>query len=73
MGEKTEPCGTPFVKCLVVKCLSLSSERKLAIHFLKLGCMSVLKIFFISRWRRTVSNASLMSMAAISVMCAGFC
>ena len=47
-------------------------ERKLASHFLKLGCISVLWIFWINRWRGTVSKALLMSMAAISVLGAGF-
>ena len=79
VGESTEPCGTPFVKCLVVEGFPLNSvnaclpERKFASHFLKLGCMLVLRIFWIRRWRSTVSNALLKSLAAISVLCAGFC
>ena len=51
MEENTQPCGTPFVKCLVVEDLSFYSvyaclpERKLGSYFWKLGCMLVLRIF----------------------------
>ena len=47
-------------------------ERKLASHFFKLACMSVLRNFWFYMWRGTVLKALLMSMAAISVLCAGF-
>ena len=50
-GWEIEPCGTPFVQCLVVEGLPLCSvyaclpKRTLASHFFKLGCMLALKIF----------------------------
>lgn len=77
VGESTEPCGTPFVKRFVGDGLPLYSvyaslpERKLASHFLKFGCMFVLRIFCMSKWRGTVSKALLMSIAASSDLCAG--
>ena len=79
MCESTEPCGTQFMKCLVVEVLPLYFvcacllERKSASHFMKLKCISGLKSFSINRWRGTMLKALLMLMAAISVLCAGFC
>ena len=51
VGERTEPSGTPFLKCPAVEGLSLYSvyaclpKRKLASLFLKLECMLELMIF----------------------------
>ena len=51
MNDKTEPCGTPFVKCIVMVGLSLSSghawlpEINLVSLHLKSGSMLALRIF----------------------------
>ena len=69
---------TLFVKYLVGDGLPFYSvyaslpERKLASHFLKVGCMFMLRIFWTSRWCGTVSKALLMSIAANIDLCAGF-
>lgn len=79
VGERTEPCGTPLGKLRVCEGLPLyvvcacRPERKLASHFLTLFWMCVLSILFMRMCLGTVSNALLMSMAAMSVLCAGFC